>query len=149
MDPISALSVAAAVVAFIDFGAKVASSAKFEVRSSATGQPAVAVRLAASSTHLSSLASTARDKAKALGLSYPRQAESFEHLAAECTNVEKKLKDALGQLAVNPTSRMTKWGSIFVVAVRSVWHEKDFEEWDRQLGRIRDQVMMNVLMCLW
>lgn len=148
MDPLSALSVAATVVAFIDFGAKVANTS-FEVRASITGQPPEVVKLAASSTYLSSLASRARDQVKGLGQSYPRQAESFEHIAAECANAEKELKHYLNKLTVNPTSKWTRAGSRFVVSIYAVWNEKDLKEWQRRLDGIRDQIMMNVLMCVW
>lgn len=110
MDPISALSVAAAVVAFVEFGWNVA-HATYDIRCAAIGQPAEILRLAATSSELSSIASTARDKLKSLGSSFPRQAESFEHLATECAGAEEKLKEALNKLTVNGTTRMMRAGS--------------------------------------
>lgn len=150
MDPISALSVAAAVVAFVDFGLKVA-HASFEVRRTVTGQAPEVLGLAAAATDLSSIASTARDSLKNLGSSFPRYAESFERLAAECANAEKELKNALSKLTANTdaTSRMTRAGSRLKVGLRSVWNEGDFKEWQTQLAKIRDQIKLNVLMCVW
>ena len=148
MDAVSALSVAAAVIDFVEFGTKLATT-YFEVSSTVKGQPPEVVRLAASAIDLSSIASTAQDKVESLGSSYPRHAVSMGRLTAECTNVETKLKDALNKLMANPTSKLTYRGSKAFVAIRSVWSEKEFEEWRKQLDRIRDQIMMNVLMCVW
>lgn len=143
-----ALSVAAAVVAFVDFGVRVASKT-FEIRGSVAGQPVEVVGLASSSSYLSSLASTAKHRVENLGSSYSGQAESLGSLVAECASVEVKLEDALKKLTVKPTSHWTRKGQVFVVSIRSVWKEKDVEALGRQLDRIRNQVMMNVVMCVW
>ncbi|RDW68852.1 uncharacterized protein DSM5745_08612 [Aspergillus mulundensis] len=148
MDPLSALSVAAAVVAFVDFGGKLANT-YFEVRASIKGQPAEILNLDASAADLSSVASTARENVKSLSLSYPRHAESLSRLTTEVTQIETKIKHAMDKLTVSPKSYFTKRGSTVAVAVRTVWSASELEQWNKQLERIRDQVMMNVLMCVW
>jgi hypothetical protein len=137
MDPLSALAVAATVVDFVEFGTKLATT-YFEVRSTIKGQPFEIVSLAASADDLFSVATTAQDKIKSLGSNYPRHTESLARLNAECTNVETKLKSALDKLTADPKSRLTYRGSKVLVAIRSVWSEKEYEEWRKQLDRIRN-----------
>lgn len=148
MDAISALAVAAAVIDFVEFGAKLVNT-YFEVRSAVQGQPIEIVKLSATAADLSSIASTAQDKVKNLGSSYPRYADSLSRLTAEVTTVEAKVKAATGKLTVNPNSYLTKRGARIVVAIRAVWSEEELEQWNKQLDRIRDQIMMNVLICVW
>ncbi|VUC32378.1 unnamed protein product [Clonostachys rosea] len=141
-----ALSIAAAVVAFVDFGVKVSFRA-FEVHSSATGQPVQVIGLAASSKHLSSLASAARETIKVS--SYSGQMDSLESLVVECTDVEERLKNALGKLAVTKGGNWNRARQILEVSIRSIWKQEELDALSTQLDRIRGQVMMNVLMSVW
>lgn len=141
-----ALSIAAAVVAFVDFGVKVSFKA-FEIHTSATGQPVQVIGLSSSSKHLSSLASAARQTMKTS--SYSGQMDSLDSLVAECTDVEEKLKDALGKLAVTKGGNWNRARRILEVSIRSIWKQEELEAMSTQLDRIRGQVMMNVLMCVW
>lgn len=128
MEPLSALSVAAAVVDFVEFGGKLVTT-YFEVRSSVKGQPHQIVSLEASSADLCAVATVCQGKVESLRSSYPRHSESLARLTAECANAEAKLKSALENLTANPKSRLTHSGSKALVAIRSVWSEKELEEW--------------------
>ncbi|KAL2829048.1 hypothetical protein BJY01DRAFT_255184 [Aspergillus pseudoustus] len=110
MDPLSALSVAAAVVQFIELGGKVVST-YCEVRNTAKGQPAEVVSLAANASDLSSVAVAARSKLKGLGSSYPRHEESLLRLMGEMTHVESKIDSAIQKLTVNPKKYATESGT--------------------------------------
>jgi hypothetical protein len=35
------------------------------------------------------------------------------------------------------------------VAIRSLWVEKENKKWEEKLEEIKNQIKMNVLMCLW
>ncbi|KAL3457948.1 hypothetical protein BJX64DRAFT_292612 [Aspergillus heterothallicus] len=148
MDPLSALSVAATVVQFIELGGKLVNT-YCEVRDTVKGQPAQILNLAASTSDLSSVASTAQAKLKDLGSRYPRHAESLVRLIDEVALVESKVTSAMAKLTVNPKKYSTKSGARVIVAIRAVWSQGELEQWNRQLDRVRDQVMMNVLMCVW
>ncbi|KAL2809226.1 hypothetical protein BJX63DRAFT_435361 [Aspergillus granulosus] len=148
MDPLSALSVAAAVVQFIEFGGKLVNT-YCEVRIAAKGQPAEVVSLAANASDLSSVASTAQAKLKSLGSTYPRHAESLLRLTDEVANIQSKIESAMAKLTVNPKKYLTHSGTRALVAIRTVWSQAELDQWNRQLDRIRDQVMMSVLMCVW
>ncbi|KAJ0422247.1 hypothetical protein BJY00DRAFT_311307 [Aspergillus carlsbadensis] len=148
MDPVSALSVAAAVVQFIEVGGKLVNT-YFEVRSRGKGQPAEVVSLAASAKDVSSLSSTAKERVDSLGSSYPRHAESLLRVTAEIASVESKIQAGMERLTVNPKKHSTAAGSSMVVAIRIVWSHRELEQWEKQLSGLRDQVIMNVLMCVW
>ncbi|GIJ99620.1 hypothetical protein Aspvir_003621 [Aspergillus viridinutans] len=132
MDPVSALSVAAAVVQFIELAGKLVNT-YCEVRSAAKA----------------SVASRAQDKLKSLGSSYPRHVESLLRLTTEVVSVESKIESAMAKLTVNPRKYETHSRTRALVAIRTFWSEAEFKQWNQQLDRIRDQVMMNVLMCVW
>jgi hypothetical protein len=148
MDPMSALSVASSVITFVDFTSRLATS-YFEVSSSVQGQPPKVARLEAAASELASIASTAQAQIKTLGARYPRHADSLDRLASECVRIQEKLDAALLKLTAAPTSKLTHRGSKVLVVVRSMWSDMEFEEWGTQLDRIRDQMMMSVLMCVW
>ncbi|KAL4880127.1 hypothetical protein BJY04DRAFT_219410 [Aspergillus karnatakaensis] len=145
MDPVSALSIASAVVQFIDFAAKLANT-YFEVRDTARDQPVQVVRLAARANDLSSAACTAQTRIKSLGASYPHQEQSLLQLVTEVAEVQSKMEAATAKLTVNLRKYLTKSGSRAVVVIRAVWKRSELEEWDRKLDKIRNQVVMSVLM---
>ncbi|KAI1828234.1 hypothetical protein F4861DRAFT_173156 [Xylaria intraflava] len=147
MDHTSAIGVAAGVASLVEFASKVVRRF-FEVRASGRGQPAEVVSLAAYSSDLSSMASAVQRGIQRVGSSHPGHTESMSRLARECFHVEVKVRAALNKLATNPTSYMKKKKSMMVVAIRSVWSEGEFEEWRKQLDRVRDQIQMNVMMCV-
>lgn len=141
-----ALSIAAAVVAFVDFGIKVASKA-YEIHTSSTGQLVQVISIASSSKHLSSFASTPRNTI--MTSSYSEQMDSLDSLVVECTDVEGSLKDALGKLAMTKGGNWNRARKTLEVSFRSIWKQEELDAMSTQLDRIRGQVIMNVLMCVW
>ncbi|KAI6784132.1 uncharacterized protein J7T54_004678 [Emericellopsis cladophorae] len=75
--------------------------------------------------------------------------DSLDSLVAECSDVEKKLKDALGKLTVTKERKWNRARQTLEVSIRSIWKQGELEAMSTQLERIRSQVMMNVLMCVW
>ncbi|KAK3683436.1 hypothetical protein B0T22DRAFT_519367, partial [Podospora appendiculata] len=150
MDPLSALSVATAVVAFVDFGAKLATRS-FEIASSRTGQPPTVVKLHESATELASIAGAAHGRTREFVASYRDHphADSFARLEEECHEVERKLGAALDKLTAVPRKKWIMGGSQAWVAVRSLWSDGEMDELQAKLDRIRSQVKMHVLMCIW
>ncbi|KAK3320618.1 hypothetical protein B0T19DRAFT_465508 [Cercophora scortea] len=150
MDPLSALSVATAVVAFVDFGAKLATRS-FEIANSRTGQPPTVVKLRGSATELASIAGVAHGRTREFVASYRdhAHADAFARLEEECHEVERKLAAALKKLTAVPKNKWTVGGSRAWVAFRSIWDDKEMDEWQAKLDRIRSQVKMHVLMCIW
>ncbi|KAL3470517.1 hypothetical protein BJX99DRAFT_47597 [Aspergillus californicus] len=148
MDPFSSLSVATAVVQFVQFGGKLLNT-YFDVRSNVNGQPVEVVGLAASATDLSCLASTAHEKVEGLASSYPRHAASSLRLKEEVGSVESAIQSAMAKLTANPKKYLPHSVARAVVTIKAVSTADEWRQWNKQLDRIRDQVMMNVLMCIW
>jgi hypothetical protein len=146
MDPLSALSIASGVITFVDFGGKLIT--RFvEFRKSGMSQPGEVLSLNKAVEDLLSIASEAQKKVKDLGSSYPRQAASLARLEAECIEAQALLRTSLEQLTIKP-SEISSFPKQFLAAIRGLWSDEKLKEWARKLDRIRDQVMMNVLLCL-
>ncbi|PVH92937.1 hypothetical protein DM02DRAFT_575040 [Periconia macrospinosa] len=148
MDPISILSVATAVVTFTDFSAKIISRCR-EIRNTGKGAPEEMESLTAAAEDLLKASSGAREKLKDLRASYPDHTDTLERLTSECAATEKKMKDFSARLNVPPRGFLKKYTSPLVVAVRSSWSKAELEDWDRQLSRVREQITLVVLTCIW
>jgi hypothetical protein len=146
MDPINALSIAAGIVAFVDFGAKVV-SLYLEIQES-EGRPAALSDLETELRELSGNASHARDKVASLQAQYPGQAESLARLAAECTRAEKDLRSLTDSLTPKPGHGLRARGAQVLVSVRGIWKQGDVEALRGRLRSIREQTMMSVMMCI-
>ncbi len=149
MDPLSALSIATGVVAFIDFGAQLI-SLYLEVQISVAGRPAALTALEAESRELSANASHAQTKIAALQARYPRQSESLTRLAAECAGAEKDLQSLVDGLTATPHTRhgLRARGAQALVAIRGIRRQGDMEALKDRLRSLREQLMMSVIMCI-
>jgi hypothetical protein len=147
-DPMSALAVASSVVGFIDFGAKLVTRF-FEIRESGKDQPPKVIHLKESASELEVIASEVQKKIYSLKLNYPHHSTSLDDLHSECVDAEKHLDAQLKKLTAASKSILTHRGSQALVAIRSLWSEKDIEAWGGRVDKIRDRVMMNALMCVW
>ncbi|KAJ5588338.1 hypothetical protein N7537_011016 [Penicillium hordei] len=140
MDPMSALSVATAVIALVDFGAKLVART-FEIRD--LGGSRVLIQVNEAATELASVTSDATDKIKGLCSAHPSYSDSLERLQNNCLDIETQLQRALAKIKTE--SR----GHRVIVAFKSIWSEKEIKELESKLNKIRDRVTMTVLMCIW
>lgn len=111
MDPLSALSVASGVVAFVDFGGKLISRFS-EIKNSANGQPMTIANLDESARDLSSVATEARKKYQDLASHYPSLSESFARLHGECVEAETQLKSLLETVTAKVHSSKLRRGTV-------------------------------------
>ncbi|KAJ5106840.1 hypothetical protein N7456_003515 [Penicillium angulare] len=149
MDPLSALSVASSVISFVDFGSKLVSQFN-EIKGTYNGEPPTVVRLKSFSNDLSSVAADAQNRVKEFGSSYPRASQALARLNDECVEAEVQLGRFLDKMtAKTQGNRLRNLEANGRAAFRAIWSEKQVEEWREKLERIRNQIMMNVLMCLW
>ena len=144
----SALAVATSVVAFVEYGGKLVSR-YFEVRETVKGQPPTVIRLHEAAQALTKVASEARHKLNGLKSSYSQYSGPLDNLLHDCIDAENNLNASLQKLTANPNSRLTYRGSQAVVTLRSLWTENENKKWEEKLEGIKDQIKMNVLMCLW
>lgn len=149
MDPLSALSVASSVIAFVDFGGKLVTQF-CEIRDSDRGQPQAVSALETSAKDLSAVALEAQKNVQGLEASYPRMSETLARLNSECIETESEMKALCGKMTVNVCgNKLRTLESSTRASFRALLSEKQVEEWRKKLDRIRTQVTMNVLMCLW
>jgi hypothetical protein len=162
LDHMSALSVAAAVVQFIDYGTKVVSKGK-ELYKSPDGALYENVELEAASCRLQSLSR------KMLASLHPEQlgalseAETaLENICHGCNEVSKLLVSRLDYIQLpkdladpddsdgNNAFRekaQRKWHS-FRQALKTVWSKKEIDEIADRLARLRTELDTHVLMSL-
>lgn len=146
LDPFAALSVASAVVQFVDFGTKLISKGK-EIYQSADGvladhaeQAAISSRLAELSTRLSnSLLFFATGKKLS-----PAE-EALQEVTVECMQFADDFTGALNDLRVTGSHRI--WKS-FRQALKSVWKKKEIEERLVKLDRFRQQIVIHLLVVM-
>lgn len=141
MDPATAFSIAGGVVTFVEFGAKLV-SLYAEIRRSKDGCPPNLSALETESHELQGHANEARDKIDSLRKLYPLQSDSLKRLAAKCTHVEQRLKGLLQSL----TAKQSRSAQA-MIAVRGLMKQKEIEDLQNQLRSIREQIMMNVILC--
>lgn len=147
MDPFNALSIAAGVVAFVDFGAKLVSQ-YLEVRKSEDGRPAGLSALQTESEELSANATHARDKIASLRVRYPAQSECLDRLATECTQVEEELQSLVSSLTPRSGRGLKTGGAQVLASIRGLLKQDEIDSLRGRLRSIREQTMMSIIMCI-
>lgn len=146
LDPFTALSVASSVVQFVDFGTKLISKGK-EFYQSADGvlsdhaeQAAISSRLAELSKGLSNWIPIS-----AAGKKFSPVEEALRETALECMQFADDFTGAIDELRVTGNHR--KWKS-FRQALKSVWKKEGIEERLVKLDRLRQQVVIHLLVVM-
>ncbi|KAL9108602.1 MAG: hypothetical protein Q9227_006688 [Pyrenula ochraceoflavens] len=146
LDALAALSLATAAVQFLEFGIKIISKSK-EIYESADGLSADQVEQAAVSTRLLDLtkellqAQHASAKAKKLS----KAEESLRSIVGECATLADDFQGTLESVKI--TGRHRRWKS-FRQALKSVWTKDGLEKRVRRLDRLRQEVILQLLVCV-
>lgn len=164
MDPMTVLSIAAAVVQFVDFGTSLLSSAR-EVYKSASGQPQDVVQLTTIVDDLSQFSKSiqeASDKVKSTTKSYDRSEENLSRVCANCLQTCTEIRAAVSNLGRVKPSKSAVPSSIFgrqidaprgfqsiEIALKNLASSKQMRAWQDQLRKTREQMMMALLSVLW
>jgi hypothetical protein len=147
LDPLSALSVAASAVQFIDFASKIVSKAK-NIHGSAEGAlrentetETVTIRLQEMADQLENLdlSSTTHgldDNERRLG-----------EICSECSQITKQLVKRLGGLKVPRETHNRKWKS-FRQALKSVWSKREIDDMATKLDGLRSELDTHILVSL-
>lgn len=151
MDPLSALSIAACVVQFVDFGTKVLKDGK-ELYNSADGALAENVDFATSSSRLQQLSTTLQDSLHqgTQGLQQgPLQERdaALENICYACMQISKELVSKLENLKVQDGSKHRKWESLKQI-LKSMWSKKEIEDMADRLAKLRVELDTHVLISL-
>lgn len=148
MDSLSALSVAAAVVQFSEFGFKLLKEAN-DIRKSAQGQTEETIQLSAATNELTRLVKEAEEM-------LPRQLKEgqglmardvFQRVCVDCKVVNDDLQKILRKLQARSGGQLIWTLSSFATAVRSVMKAGEVEVLKGRLDEIRMQAMLS-MMCI-
>jgi hypothetical protein len=150
MDPITALGVAGNVVQFIDFGHKLCSTF-FDIYQSASGTTKANLEVQMLvETFIDSIDTVSSDLVKYRNAlsetpSDSHEQDSVQKIVAECGNVAQELLARIEKL--RPEGKKGRWRS-FVTAVKSMWKEKDIQDLQARLARLRAELEWIVLISL-
>ena len=155
MDPLSALSVAAAVVQFVDFGTRVLSDAR-HIYESSSGQTPVNLELSTVTDDLSRLSGDVESKAEKAKLQNTAGSDSlndseeiFLRLCRECKEISGELQRSLKKLQASRVNKIDLAVKSVLLSVKGMMAEKDIKTLKDRLGQIREQMKMAVLVFLW
>lgn len=143
LDPFTALSTAATVVQFVDFGTKLISKG-YEIYRSADG---VLTENAEQKAVASKLAELTRNLGKSLdpSLTWKKLSPAetaLQEAAAQCQDYAIELADAFGEFRNQGKHR--KWKS-FQLALKDIWKAEEIDKRLVKLDRLRQQVMIHLL----
>jgi hypothetical protein len=142
MDPLSALSVAASVVQFVQFGASLVSKTH-EIYASHEGTLSANVQVEAATKRLIGLVDGLRGPLVA-GNSFPSVgSQELEDICNKCISISKELLARLNKLRVQDTHKHRKWKS-FRQALKSVWSKDGIEATRKQLAACKDELDMHM-----
>jgi len=146
MDPLSALSVAAAVVQFVDFGIQFAVKAR-GIYKSADGavQEDLDIELELTRLRLDWDSQVIFGPGQQGPLNQRDQA--LKDLCSQCTELSKYLVNELESLKVAPGSKHRKWKA-FERTVKGLWSQEEIDEIDKKLARLRSELDSHVLISL-
>lgn len=144
LDPFTALGVACCVVQFVDFGTKLISKGK-EFYQSADGVLADHAEQAAISSRLTELSKgLLLNSIPSSKKSSPAE-EALQEVVLDCMQFANDFTDAIDELRVTGNHR--KWKS-FRQALKSVWKKEGIEERLVKLDRLRQQVIIHLLVVM-
>lgn len=142
MDPLSALSVAAAVVQFLDFSGTIVTST-YKIYKSTSKKNEGNDTITSITAQLVDLTSELERSATVSPVSKVDQ--EIIILCQQCKKTADNLLDALKQL--NAGSGVTLWDS-FKIALRSVWSQGEIDALQGRLDSYRQQISMHILVAL-
>ena len=147
MDPLSGLSVAAAVVQFVDFGTRLLKGTH-QVYNSSSGQSTEVIELSTISTDLTQLLQDAESKLRAKPLDETQLPEdTFYGLCRECEATKDAIQKVISRLQARGHSKISVAASSFSVALKRALSSRELEALIERLDQIRQQAMMAML-CL-
>ncbi|KAI0505287.1 hypothetical protein F5B22DRAFT_532208 [Xylaria bambusicola] len=158
MDPLTILSVAAAVAQFLDFASGIIVNTK-EAYESSVGQSQNDIELSKIARDLSSLTHNLSSKMSKLMqddnsenavLEVEREAiDILLRLCRESKAINKEIQAILTKLRVQGTTKIRLAAESFVVALRRVWSADKIQHLEHRLDENRKQITMAMLVVSW
>jgi hypothetical protein len=149
MDPISAISVAAAVVDFVDFGSGLLRETA-EIYRSSTGQSGVKLDISSVSRDLTVLSDEVNSKSKLIMFPPGRGSEEvFARLCGDCKDIGTELQECVADTRDHASSNTKRAFDSFLVALQQTWSKEKIEALRLRLDRLQQRMMIAVLVFLW
>jgi hypothetical protein len=151
MDPLSALSIAAAGVQFVDFATRLLSDT-VEMHKSATGQTDRAALLKRVASDLDFLTSRIQEKRSQFLDTAPAGSPDAIFLEAckQCNEISKELAGVLQTLAVEELpQRRRRSAKALGAAIRGILSDRKITELTTKLETVQRQMQMAALISLW
>lgn len=143
MDPLSATSLAACVVNFLDFAGKLISVTN-ELRESGIEGRVGTMELEQITSDLlgwSSKLKTSRKESLRAATDSEDGEKCYTDHAMKCQNIAKELLGVISKVK-NKGGRSSTWDNLRT-ALLSIWHEKEIEALETRLDRYRQQIMFD------
>lgn len=148
MEPLSAFSVAAGVVQFLEFTGKVLSEG-YEIYKSTTGDLQRNADLSQLAKKILQLNNDLQSSLKSTELrsQLSPAEEELQNLLSDCSSVANELLAALERLKLEPGEKKRKWSS-FRQALRTIWRQDDITKLQLKLDSYKGQLTMYLLVSL-
>lgn len=160
MDPVSALSIAACVVQFLDFGRHIL-SASYEIYRSPSGQTAKVVEITTISKDLTDLVAQIKDKVGTAAIVNQQRSGAENQLiqiSEQCEAILTDLQGALNKLeqqsspttwAAGQSPRLKMARGAIRKALANVWSSSALDQTSQKLEKMKDRLVTATLFCLW
>lgn len=152
MDPLTAVSLAAAIVQFTDYGVRLLSDG-VETYKSVSGMTSEVVELTTIAEDLEQLSRSIQEKSAQLSdpiLKPMRESEqNLLRLCGVCQKLSTELATAVSRLRTHSTERLELAVESFGVAVRKFWSRERIMNLRNQISDVRQQMMMAMMVFLW
>ncbi|TGO49410.1 hypothetical protein BOTNAR_0432g00010 [Botryotinia narcissicola] len=146
MDPVSAISLAAAVAQFIDYSCKIVCKSK-EIYNSTSGLTTEHDRTETATLRLKELTQSIRLPPKITNSGSSIVHSRLQIITQECFLVSNTLINQLNQLKAPTRSQHPKWKS-FRMALKSVWTKHEIDEFALRLRDLRKELDTELLLLL-
>ena len=147
MDPLTALSVAACVVQFVDYGTKLLSKGR-ELYKSADGALSENIELEEASSRLNLLSSDLQKSLRGGGQGPVNERDrALEAICNGCIEVSEDLTARLKKLMLPSDQKHRVWKS-FTLTLKTVWSKENIEETAVKLAKLRSELDTHVILSI-
>jgi len=144
LDPMSALSIAASVIQFVDFSSKLVSKG-YHIYHSTDGTLAKNLELEVITDELLQLVMRLGCHGNSPNTtSLSPEEEALRVMAEKCNGIATELLNRLAKLKVKKNANFRGWKS-FRQALKSVWSKDELDELSERLSGFRDQMQFQIL----
>ncbi|KAK4163739.1 hypothetical protein QBC43DRAFT_319118 [Cladorrhinum sp. PSN259] len=147
MEPLSALSVAAAVIQFVDFGSRMLSEARgiYVGKISSLDQELLSI-----CNNFAELSDEVESKSRVLQTRPAGSSQdTFLRLCQECKHTSSELQGVISNLRAKKQHAAGRAGDTLVALMATIWSDSQIKKTKQKLEEIRGHMMMAALVHIW